>query len=792
MTRFAAVCILAVFAITIEAAFRVERGVGCPKMFASFNGKVKYRRKGLRADFKCKKQMRLHGSNKLNCLEDGTWDGEQPVCIGSGCVPYDTGSQPRLNTKDRYSDGSLMQFSCTGNYHLVGAEEAFCNGFEFSAPLPSCVAPDDLMDCDFENGLCGWTQDKKDDHDWTTNVGPTSSAGTGPMFDHTFMAHQNGHYLYFESSAPTMANDVARLLSPVYTPKFSPMCFNFWYHMQGPPETGHVGRLEAFIKGVDEDLKDLQPVFVKEGNQGEDWHKADFFIDTRTDSYQIVIVGTRLLSYISDIAIDDLMLYNCTLLSTPTTTTSTMSTPSTSETPETPASTKVSRKPPTRKPPVTKAPKPTQPVVTKASIVTTTTVATKAPTINIEHQSPRIYTTASTVTVVVHTSTTLRPEVPTHETTNAAEAVQRTNTTSMTKKLSTDSITEEIATTPMDTNETGVTKVITESINASVSSISSVFTTVIPSLDKNNTSSSRTMLNVSTVTSTFKFLNETTAPEKPVLTDSTPLATSTINNTVNMTDEPSLTTEKNNTSRNASITTDSITTAIETTPQPKAAPTTIKTFTGEAQSYTARISASEATVQPQRTEATTKVPSSNSTTIRSPSPTIASTKPTQSQTNPKTTTTPTTRSNLSTKTESALAQTTPTVKQSIVKDDSQSTPEIPVSSTPKLSTKKTITNESTSAASANDTRVSATEERHEHPQDETLKPLMIGLGVGILVGLMIIGVIAWVCVRRRKFYTSRFEDELKPITNSASLQSLNNGQFYVEEYHDLEDHESES
>lgn len=82
----------------------------------------------------------------------------------------------------------------------------------------------------------------------------------------------------------------------------------------------------------------------------------------------------------------------------------------------------------------------------------------------------------------------------------------------------------------------------------------------------------------------------------------------------------------------------------------------------------------------------------------------------------------------------------------------------------------------------------------EHPEDDTLKPLMIGLGVGIVVGLIVIGVIAWVCVRRRKYYTSRYEDELKPITKSASTGSLNNGIYYQDEYHDndAEDMESES
>ena len=75
------------------------------------------------------------------------------------------------------------------------------------------------------------------------------------------------------------------------------------------------------------------------------------------------------------------------------------------------------------------------------------------------------------------------------------------------------------------------------------------------------------------------------------------------------------------------------------------------------------------------------------------------------------------------------------------------------------------------------------EQRSQHPEDETLKPLMIGLGVGIVAGLIIIGIVAWVCVRRRKFYTSRYEDELKPITKSSSSENFNNIQY---EYHDDE------
>lgn len=41
--------------------------------------------------------------------------------------------------------------------------------------------------CDFEtSNICGYTQDKSDDFDWTRASGGTTSAGTGPSSDHTY------------------------------------------------------------------------------------------------------------------------------------------------------------------------------------------------------------------------------------------------------------------------------------------------------------------------------------------------------------------------------------------------------------------------------------------------------------------------------------------------------------------------------------------------------------------------------------------------------------------------------
>lgn len=48
----------------------------------------------------------------------------------------------------------------------------------------------------------------------------------------------SGHYLYMESSVPNRPGHKSRLLSPVYPWYKSRRCFQLWYHMLGPDETG--------------------------------------------------------------------------------------------------------------------------------------------------------------------------------------------------------------------------------------------------------------------------------------------------------------------------------------------------------------------------------------------------------------------------------------------------------------------------------------------------------------------------------------------------------------------------
>ncbi|WAR03113.1 MLRP1-like protein, partial [Mya arenaria] len=289
--------VLLVMVMLIDADIREPRDVTCPTMFDDFPGKVKYRRRGSRVVFKCPKKMRLHGKKRLDCQPDGTWDSEPPMCITSGCVPFDTSSHVHLHTRDRYSDGSLMIFSCTGNYQLVGTMEAFCNGHDWSATLPQCLSPKELVECDFESDLCGWSQDDGEEREWVRMMGPTQTGGTGPTYDHTYMEHKSGHYMYFEASNPTMEGDRARLISPTYPPAFSGKCFDLWYHMQGPDDIGHVGSLSVYVKGVSEDLDGLDPAFYIDGNQGDRWHRADLQLDDKHEDFQIVIEATKKLTY---------------------------------------------------------------------------------------------------------------------------------------------------------------------------------------------------------------------------------------------------------------------------------------------------------------------------------------------------------------------------------------------------------------------------------------------------------------------------------------------------------------
>jgi hypothetical protein len=56
-----------------------------------------------------------------------------------------------------------------------------------TAVSPGATPTSVARTCDFESQtICGWTQDKNDDFDWSWDSNGTPTTGTGPSTDHTY------------------------------------------------------------------------------------------------------------------------------------------------------------------------------------------------------------------------------------------------------------------------------------------------------------------------------------------------------------------------------------------------------------------------------------------------------------------------------------------------------------------------------------------------------------------------------------------------------------------------------
>lgn len=134
--------------------------------------------------------------------------------------------------------------------------------------------------CNFEDGLCNWTQDKQDDvFDWTWIQGPTPTLNTGPWKDHT-LGSVNGHYLFIEASTPQQFKDTAVLVSRTFQPTVNRShgnrncAFRFNYHMFGK----HVFSLAVYIRTRVSGRGPL--LWVRYGEQGNMWHRKTLYLSS--------------------------------------------------------------------------------------------------------------------------------------------------------------------------------------------------------------------------------------------------------------------------------------------------------------------------------------------------------------------------------------------------------------------------------------------------------------------------------------------------------------------------------
>ncbi|XP_005725622.1 MAM domain-containing protein 2 [Pundamilia nyererei] len=150
--------------------------------------------------------------------------------------------------------------------------------------------------CDFEAGLCGYTQDKKSDAaDWERRRGATPTSYTGPRGDHTAGL---GYYLHLEAS-PMLPGQNARLMSRTVRGTRGRHCISFFYHMYG----SGTGQLNVRINKYGKE----ELLWQRSGEQSIAWLKAQVEYQCHSQ-HQIVFEAIRGSSIRSDIAIDDVIL----------------------------------------------------------------------------------------------------------------------------------------------------------------------------------------------------------------------------------------------------------------------------------------------------------------------------------------------------------------------------------------------------------------------------------------------------------------------------------------------------
>nr|XP_011415611.1 astacin-like [Crassostrea gigas] len=174
---------------------------------------------------------------------------------------------------------------------VTGATSAPQVTVHHQTATPHTFPSNSAATCTFDSGLCGWTQSKTDDLDWTDGHGRTPSGNTGPSTDH--LGSTSGHYLYLEASSHYQKT--AKLDSPSYPA--GQYCFSAYFHMYGQ-QTGYLS-FKLIQHG--------HPYTIKRytGDHGNRWLHLRLSINIHA-TFQFEIEGHTGSGYHSDIAIDDL------------------------------------------------------------------------------------------------------------------------------------------------------------------------------------------------------------------------------------------------------------------------------------------------------------------------------------------------------------------------------------------------------------------------------------------------------------------------------------------------------
>ncbi|XP_028297170.1 MAM and LDL-receptor class A domain-containing protein 2 isoform X2 [Gouania willdenowi] len=158
--------------------------------------------------------------------------------------------------------------------------------------------------CDFETGLCSWSNvgGGIEQGDWLLGRGDSTNPNTGPGVDHTTNS-THGHYIYVDNSVGEWG-DMSFLVGDVFQPSLRGHCLTFWYHMKGD----HVGTLKVYINDREMHAagsEDGALKWIETGNKGDKWETASVSVK-HDQAFWFVFVYQRGMNTEGDVALDDI------------------------------------------------------------------------------------------------------------------------------------------------------------------------------------------------------------------------------------------------------------------------------------------------------------------------------------------------------------------------------------------------------------------------------------------------------------------------------------------------------
>ncbi|NWX07388.1 MALR1 protein, partial [Caloenas nicobarica] len=242
-----------------------------------------------------------------------------------GCTLYD-GNLPTIPTTTSgtsvpatlpVNNCTEKEFVCRTSGHCIQMTQKcdFRPDCSDKSDESACV----MEGCDFEDtDQCGWYQPALREMSRNYSIHTTNifkwELGRGanlhpeeekhcPLIDHTTCTAE-GWYLFTDSSNGEFGH-TADIATPVIS-LTGPKCkIVFWNHMNGRT----IGSLEVLRKTNNKTSK----LWTQSGSQGPQWNRAEVFLGIRSN-FQIVLRAKRGVSYMGDVAVDDITFEDCSPL----------------------------------------------------------------------------------------------------------------------------------------------------------------------------------------------------------------------------------------------------------------------------------------------------------------------------------------------------------------------------------------------------------------------------------------------------------------------------------------------